>query len=148
MMTAGRAAGDTLLGFDFGTRRIGVALGSRRMAGARALAALECQDGPDWDAIGQLIEDWQPAALVVGLPLTLEGRPQPVTRAAQTFMLELERRFGLPVHGADERMSSLEAQSQLRAQRAGGLRRRRVRDADVDSTAAKLILEHWLSEHP
>jgi putative holliday junction resolvase len=125
-----------------------VALGSRRLAGARALAALECLDGPDWDAIAQLIDDWQPAALVVGLPLTLDGQPQPVTRAAQAFMRELQRRFGLPVHGADERMSSLEAQSQLRARRAGGLRRRRLRDADVDSTAAKLILEHWLSEHP
>ncbi len=148
MSASATTAGETLLGFDFGTRRIGVALGNRHLAGARALAALECHDGPDWDAIEQLIDDWQPAALVVGLPLTLDGQPQPVTRAARAFMSELSRRFGLPVHGADERMSSLEAQSLLRERRAGGLRRRRVRDADVDSTAAKLILEHWLSEHP
>jgi putative Holliday junction resolvase len=148
-MTGTRAKADgALLGFDFGTRRIGVAVGHRRLGNARALATLECRPEPDWDAIGDLIGDWQPEALVVGLPVTMEGESQPMTRAARAFMRELSARFALPVHGAEERMSTLEAQSQLRARRASGERRRRVRDADLDSTAAKLILEHWMGQNP
>jgi putative Holliday junction resolvase len=145
--TDGRADG-TLLGFDFGTHRIGVAVGNRRLGSARTLTTLACQHGPDWAAIEQLIRDWQPEALVVGVPLTMSGEPQAATRGAYAFIQNLVARFKLPVHGADERMSSMEAQSQLRMQRASGQRRRRVRDADVDSTAAKLILEHWLRDNP
>lgn len=145
-MAAAAAADGTFLGFDFGTRRIGVAVGSRRLGSARALATLACREGPDWDAIGKLVREWQPEALVVGVPLTMDGQPQAATQGARRFMQQLQQRFGLPVHGADERMSSMEAQSQLRARRASGQRRRRLRDTDIDSTAAKLILEHWLGE--
>jgi putative holliday junction resolvase len=146
MMTAGAGADGTLLGFDFGTRRIGVAIGSRRLGNARALTTLDCVNGLDWDAVTQLIGEWQPEALVVGVPLTLDGETQPATAGAQRFIRQLQSRYGLPVHAADERMSSMEAQSQLRTRRASGQRRRRVQDADIDSTAAKLILEHWLGE--
>jgi putative Holliday junction resolvase len=147
MMAAPAHAEGIFLGFDFGTRRIGIAIGSRQLGNARALATLSCHGGPDWEAIGQLIDEWQPEALVVGVPLTMEGMPQRATQGARAFMQQLAARFALPVHAADERMSSMEAQSELRAQRASRQRRRRVRDADIDRTAARLILEHWLSEH-
>jgi putative Holliday junction resolvase len=148
MMAAETRADGTLLGFDFGTRRIGVAVGSRRLGSARALATLDAARGPDWSAIAQLIHEWQPEALVVGVPLTLDGDSQPATEGARRFIEQLQQRHGLPVHGADERMSSMEAHSELRSRRANGQRRRRLRDGDIDSAAAKLILEHWLSEHP
>lgn len=146
MMAVEAGADGTLLGFDFGTRRIGVAVGSRRLGSARALTTLDCAKGPNWDAVAQLIDEWHPVALVVGVPLTLDGEAQPATTGAQRFIRQLQARYGLPVHAADERMSSMEAQSQLRERRVSGQRRRRVQDADIDSTAAKLILEHWLGE--
>lgn len=148
MMAARAKADGMFLGFDFGTRRIGVAIGSRRLGNARALATLEGSPGPDWDAIEELIEDWQPEALIVGIPVTMEGKSQPATRGARAFMRQLTTRFTLPVHAADERLSTMEAQSRLRAQRASGQRRRRVRAEDLDSTAAKLILEHWMGSNP
>ena len=141
-----RAEG-TLLGFDFGTRRIGVAVGSRRLSGARALKTIATRGEPDWQSIAEIIGEWEPEALVVGVPLTMSGAAQPATAAAKKFIEQLEARFKLPVHGAEERMSTMEAQSQLREQRSSGMRRRKVRDADLDSTAARLILEHWLLEH-
>ncbi|MGH8453312.1 MAG: Holliday junction resolvase RuvX [Nevskiales bacterium] len=146
MRTGATQADGILLGFDFGTRRIGVAVGSRRLGSARALTTLNCTKEPDWDAVAQLIGEWQPEALVVGVPLTLDGKTQSATAGAQRFIRQLQARYGLPVHAADERMSSMEAQSQLRTRRASGQRRRRVQEGDIDSTAAKLILEHWLSE--
>lgn len=148
MTATATRADDTLLGFDFGTRRIGIAVGSRRLGSARALRTLDSASGPDWKSIEQLILEWRPEALVVGVPLTLDGEAQSMTARARQFIQQLNTRFGLPVHGADERMSSMEAQSQLRNRRASGQRRQRLRDGDIDSTAAKLILEHWLSEHP
>ncbi len=148
MTTIAARADGTFLGFDFGTRRIGVALGNRRLGSARALGTLKGTQEPDWDGISRLISEWQPEALVVGLPLTLEGQPQAATRHARRFMQQLAERYPLPVHAADERMSSIEAHSQLRTRRATGQRRRRLQDGDIDSTAAKLILEHWLSENP
>lgn len=144
MTAAERKAEGNFLGFDFGTRRIGIALGSHLLGGARSLITLPCHDGPDWSAIEKLIVEWRPEALVVGRPVTMTGETQAATRGAEQFMDQLRARFGLPVHAADERLSSVEAQSQLRERRASGQRRRRVRDTDIDSTAAKLILEHWL----
>lgn len=144
MTVAERKAEGNFLGFDFGTRRIGVAIGSRLLGDARSLVTLNCHDGPDLAAIEKLIAEWRPEALVVGRPVTMTGDSQAATRGAEQFMQQLRTRFGLPVHATDERLSSMEAQSQLREQRASGQRRRRLRDADIDSTAAKLILEHWL----
>lgn len=148
MMTATAQADGTLLGFDFGTRRIGVAVGNRLLGSARPLVTLDSTRGPVWEAIAQLIREWHPEALVVGIPLTLEGETQPATVAARRFARQLQARFTLPVHDADERMSSMEAHSLLRDKRARGERRQRLRDGDIDSAAAKLILEHWLSENP
>ena len=146
MTGAGGRAEGCFLGFDFGTRRIGIAVGTRLLRDARSLTTLSSKGQPDWAAIGKLIAEWRPEALVVGRPLTMEGGAQAATRAADEFIAQLQARYGLPVHAAEERMSSVEAQSQLRERRASGERRRRLRDEDVDAAAAKLILEHWLDE--
>lgn len=136
---------DVVLGFDFGTRRIGVAVGSAVSGQAQALTTLHHRDGPDWDAIGRLVAEWRPQVLVVGLPLMEDGREQPITGHARWFMGELGKHFDLPVHEADERFSSTEAWERLRLQRATGTRRRRLAKGDSDAMAAQVILEGWLS---
>jgi putative holliday junction resolvase len=142
-MPEGRPA--TVIAFDFGTRRIGIATGdtvTRTAAPRRAVAF--AAGGPDWAAIGREIAALRPALLVVGAPYNADGSPGALTGAASAFAAELASRFGLPVQRVDERFSSLEASETLRAQRASGARRRRVRAGDVDSAAAAIILERWL----
>ena len=128
----------TLLGFDFGTRRIGVAVGQELTRTATALTTLNSADGgPDWTAIGRLIKEWQPAALVVGLPLNLDGSESESSRLARRFGNRLTGRYNLPVFTADERLSSSEAEAILAEQG-------RFEKADIDKLAAQLILQGWL----
>jgi len=140
--------GGCALGFDFGMRRIGVASGNRITASAQPLAVLAAKDGePDWNRIAALIAEWKPEALVVGLPLSLDGDEQAITRAARAFAGKLGRRSGLPVHLVDERHTSQEAARRFAGQRASGSARRRDA-ANIDSLAAVVILETWLRETP
>lgn len=134
-----------VLGFDYGARRIGVASGNRISQSARPLSALLSQKGqPDWQRIDALISEWRPEAVVVGLPLTLDGGEQAITRGARSFAQALGQRSGLPVHLVDERHTSQEASRRFAAQRAAGSARRR--DAEnIDSLAAAVILESWLT---
>ena len=126
----------TLLGFDFGDKRIGVAVGQTLTGTASALTTLAMQQQkPDWGGITRLIREWQPAALVVGIPLTMTGETQPLTDRAKAFARKLEGRYHLPVYGVDERLSSRAARDNLRSTYA------------VDAEAARIILETWLSEH-
>lgn len=133
-----------VLGFDHGARCIGVASGNRLSQSARPLATLTARAGqPDWSRIDALLAEWQPEALVVGLPLGLDGGEQPTSKAARAFADALARRSKLPVHLVDERHTSQEAARRFAAQRAAGSRRRR--DAgNIDSLAAAVILESWL----
>lgn len=132
-----------VLGFDVGTRRIGVAVGSA-LGGARAVAMVDVHaGGPDWQAIDRLHAEWCPRGLVVGDPMTLDGGDQPIRRRARAFARELRARYGLPVVMVDERASSIEAAQRFARERAAGSRRRR--DAEVlDAVAAALIIERWL----
>lgn len=130
------------LGFDFGTRRIGVAIGFAPTRAARGLGAVP----HDWTRLGALLAEWSPAACVVGLPLGEGGGEQPITRQARRFARELGERFKVPVHLCDERYSSRSARDDLRGARASGRLRRRVREGDRDSVAARIILEQWLTE--
>jgi putative Holliday junction resolvase len=119
----------TLLGFDYGSHRIGVAVGQDITGTASALCTLGCHDGkPDWGRIGSLIAEWSPDALVVGLPLHADGSDSKSTRAARSFSRELETRFQIPVYWMDEHLSS----------HAG-----RNRDG-IDAVAARIILQNWL----
>ena len=136
----------TVLAFDFGLKRIGIAAGDTLTATAapRPAAAVR-QSGPDWQAIGREVRALGPRRLVVGAPYNADGSPGALAPAARLFAAELERRFGLPVDMVDERYSSVEASAALKARRASGARRRRIRREDVDSTAAAIILERWLA---
>ena len=130
----------TLLGFDFGTKRIGVAVGQELTRTATALTTLNSPDGgPDWAGISRLVEEWQPAALVVGLPLNLDGSESESSRLARRFGNRLTGRYNLPVFTADERLSSTEAEAILAEQG-------RFEKADIDKLAAQLILQSWLEE--
>ncbi len=131
----------TLLGFDYGTRKIGVAIGQQLTATANPLTVLHLvKNKPDWEGIAQLIAEWQPDALIVGLPIGPDENETPMTIAARKFSRQLQGRFHLPVHLADERLTSREAWSRI-----GGIA---VRDVTrIDSMAAKLILETWFSAH-
>jgi putative Holliday junction resolvase len=140
------SAPKTLLAFDFGLKRIGIASGDTltRSAAPRP-AAIAGPAGPDWEAIAREVRALSPAALVVGAPYNADGSEGALTAAARRFAGELERRFALPVHLVDERYSSLEAEAALRARRASGERRRRVVRAEVDSAAAAVILSRYLA---
>ncbi len=135
------------LGFDYGTRRIGVAAGNRITASAHALHALAAHAGePDWNRVDALLAEWKPDALVVGLPLMLDGSDQAITRAARAFAESLRERYDLPVHLIDERHTSQQAARDFAVQRAAGLKRQRDA-ANLDSRAAAIILESWLQEN-
>jgi putative Holliday junction resolvase len=135
----------TVLGFDVGTRRIGVAVGSAFGHGARALAVIDVHgQRPDWNAIERLHKEWRPDGFVVGDPLTLQDGDQPIRTFAHAFAHELRQRFALPVVLVDERASSIDAAERFAADRAAGRRKRR--DAAVlDAVAAAIIVERWLA---
>lgn len=134
------------LGFDYGKRRVGIAVGNPITGQAQPLTTLEHRDGiPDWAALGVLIAQWQPTTLVVGLPLQADGQSQKMTRRARNFAQEIHGRYKLPVHTVDERYTTIEAAQRLRSARASGSRGRQIARGDVDAMAAQTILESWLS---
>ncbi len=135
----------TVLGFDVGARRIGVAVGSAFGHSARALAVIDVHgNGPDWAAIDRLRNEWRPDGMIVGDPLTLEGGDQPIRQRAHAFARELQARYRLPVALVDERSSSVEAAHRFAADRAEGRKRRRDAEA-LDAVAAAIIIERWLA---
>ena len=136
----------TVLAFDFGLKRIGLAAGDTLTSSATPRPAIAAtHSGPDWSSIERELRSLHPRILVVGAPYNADGTPGALAPAARRFASELESRFGLPVNMVDERWSSLEATAALKAQRASGERKRRVRKEDIDSAAAAVILERWLT---
>jgi len=126
----------TLLAFDFGTQRIGVALGNTLLRQARPIEIIRAQTKLQRFArIEALIVQWQPDALVVGLPLTPEGGEQLVTRQCRRFGHQLQGRFGLPIILVDERDSSIQAQET-------------VGNSADDAMAAAIILQRYLDALP
>lgn len=135
----------TIIAFDFGLRRIGVAVGQQVTRSASAIGVVaNSPAGPDWRGIDRIIADWQPARLIVGVPSLADGTPSESTAIIKRFMDDL-RRYGRPVESTDENYTSREAGQMLAAQRALG-RRGRVRKENIDSTAAVLIAERWLDQ--
>ncbi|HJT96824.1 MAG TPA: Holliday junction resolvase RuvX [Rhodanobacteraceae bacterium] len=133
----------SVLGFDFGTRLIGVAVGNR-ISGSRALTTIGNGAAPDWTRLDALIREWRPARLVVGLPLGMDGFDQPMTRNAREFAAALAARYGLDVALVDERLTSVEASRRFAARRAAGAAKRKHAEA-LDAIAAEIILENWFS---
>lgn len=131
-----------LLGFDYGTKQIGVAVGQAVTGQARELCVLKAQNGvPDWDQVARLVSEWQPDAIVVGLPLNMDGTPSEMSERALRFARRLQGRFNLPVHTHDERLTTFEAKGQrLHQGQRGGYRER-----PVDALAAALLLKAGLT---
>ena len=135
----------TVLAFDFGLKRIGIAAGDTLTGSASPRPAAPVGGaGPDWAVIEREVLSLKPARLVVGAPYNVDGTAGALLPSVRWFAHELARRFALPVSLVDERFSSLEASAVLKARRSAG-ERRRTRRADIDSAAAAVILERWLS---
>ena len=134
MTPAERSRAANILGFDFGEKRIGVAVGQHLTGTATPVGSVRTHDGRiDWPRIAALVSEWRPSDLVVGNPLNMDGTRQRVTNLADAFAQELAVRFRLPVHRCDERLSTFEARQRLR------------RERDLDAVAAQVILESWLA---
>jgi putative holliday junction resolvase len=129
----------TVLAFDFGLKRIGVAVGEPELGTAHPLPALAA---PGFDMITKLISEWRPAALVVGLPVAERGE-HPLAKRVERFARQLEGRFRLPVARVDERFTSVEAESRLRETKT----KSGMKKTAIDSVAAQLILEQYLNGH-
>ncbi|UFH49675.1 Holliday junction resolvase RuvX [Pseudomonas sp. KNUC1026] len=135
-----------LLGFDYGSKQIGVAVGQAITGQARELCTLKAQNGvPDWARVEALLKEWQPDALVVGLPLNMDGTPSEMSERAEKFARKLHGRFNLPVHTHDERLTTFEAKGERLAR---GGQKGSYRDNPVDAIAARLLLEGWLEANP
>ena len=146
------SAPTTLLAFDVGAKRIGVAVGNTVTLSAREVGVLEVHgNGPDWALLDRWVKEWQPQALVVGDPVPLDGGDQPARQRARGFARALAKRYALPVEQVDETLSSREAAQRFAAGRAAGARKK-SQAATLDALAAVVILERWLtqpqSRHP
>ncbi|MEQ6917913.1 Holliday junction resolvase RuvX [Halomonas aquatica] len=131
-----------ILAFDFGTRRIGVAVGNELLGSARELAPLPARDGiPDWAQVARLVDEWRPDLFVVGLPLNMDDSESVMSTRARKFGKRLYGRFGIPCEMVDERGSTREAKAIARE--AG--HRGNYREHSVDGIAAVLILESWFA---
>ena len=129
---------ETLLGFDYGRIRTGVAVGQTLTGTASALVTLTARNNkPDWEGIDKLVKEWQPDGLVIGVPVHMDGTEQEMTKTAQKFGRQLKARYNLPLYEADERLSSDEAERNI----GGGNDK-----AAIDREAARLILQAWLDE--
>lgn len=128
------------MGFDFGLKRIGVAIGQTVTRTASPQTIVKSRDGvPDWAHITQLIEHWNPAAIVVGLPMHLDGSEQPFTQSARKFGQRLHGRYQRPLFFIEEQLSSHEAEQRLKS--------RAQANTQLDAHAAQIILENWLSHY-
>lgn len=144
---ARRPVGGTVLAFDFGLQRVGVAVGEPEVGTAHPLPPLAARTQPGrFTAIERLVKEWKPVLFVVGRPLGEDGAPHEMTRRAERFARQLNGRFGLPVALVDERYSSVEVESRMRA--AYGARKAvsLARGKSLDSQAAQLVLEQYFND--
>ena len=135
---------ETIIAFDYGLRRIGVAVGQDVTGSASPIGVIANGDGGfDHQTLKRIIDEWRPTRLVVGMPLHADGSPGAMTQAVESFVEELAV-YGLPIETADERYSSLEAEQALKNARQQGSRGR-VSKEDIDAAAAVFIAERYLA---
>lgn len=133
-----------VMAFDFGTRRIGVAVGQKLLGRGEPLAMIAARDGkPDWTQLGKLLHEWRPDLVVVGLPLNMDDSENEMCARARKFGMRLHGRFHVPVEMVDERLTSYQAKREVVA--AGGSRN--YGRHGVDDRAAALILETWFNQY-
>jgi putative Holliday junction resolvase len=134
-------APQSLLGFDFGTKSIGVATGQMITSTAQPINAIKANDGiPNWNIVEKVIKDWQPDLVVVGLPLNMDGTEQPITQRARKFANRLNGRFGVKIALQDERLTTASAKEFIFER--GGFKA--LDKGKIDSVSAALILESWM----
>lgn len=134
-----------ILGFDFGLRRIGVAVGQRFTGTASPVTTLLAEDGePHWQEVTEIIKNWQPQALLVGIPLNMDDSISEMAKRAEAFAKDLEVRFHLPVIRMDERLSTFEAKNEfMRIRGQTGMKK----GQKVDAYAAVLLIEGWFERN-
>lgn len=145
-----------ILGFDFGMKHIGVAVGQSLTGTATPLGTIAAKDGvPNWEDIRVYIHEWRPQQLIIGIPLHMDGTEQPLTHAARRFAKKLNEHFQLPVAPVDERLSSWEAKNRLflRAQNEKTKERGKLKFksrkqvvSDLNANAAAILVEQWLRD--
>lgn len=134
---------ETILGFDFGEKRIGVAVGNTVTSQARALTTLHVEsNAARLGAVEKLVAEWQPASFVIGQPEHADGQPHDVAHLAKKFGNRLTEKFRLPVAYINETLSSVEASSILGARGVKGIAQR----TEIDAVAAQVILQSYLDE--
>ena len=132
----------SVIGFDFGLQRIGLATGQTITGTASPLVTLQAVNrSPDWEGIAEQIRQWKPDALIVGIPYLLEGGDSDITRAALNFSKALEHRFKLPVYTIDESLSSAAAAEQIRQSKKLAKHNKH----EIDKMAAAIIVQSWLN---
>ncbi|RHW77414.1 Holliday junction resolvase RuvX [Colwellia sp. RSH04] len=130
----------TLIGFDFGKKYIGVAVGQEITGSATPLGSVKANDGiPHWESLTNFLNEWQPDLVVVGLPLNMDGSEQQLTRDAKKFGNRVSGRYGIKVEFQDERLTTADAKEQLFSR--GGYRN--LKKDNIDAESARLILESF-----
>ncbi|MEY3182781.1 MAG: hypothetical protein RLZ35_766 [Pseudomonadota bacterium] len=138
----------TVLGFDFGTKYIGVAVGQTITHLATPITSLKAIDGvPNWNEVKRLIDDWKPGLLLVGIPLNMDGTEQPMTFYARDFAHALHQLTGLPIEEIDERLSTWEAKKRVLTNKKHKNARSQAALNDINATSAAILVEQWLSEY-
>lgn len=142
-MHSGETSAETILGFDFGEKRIGVAVGNTITSQAQALTTLHVESNlARLYAVEKLVREWQPASFVIGQPAHADGQPHDVAHLAKKFGNRLTEKFRLPVAYVDETLSSVEASGLLSARGVKGI----AQKATIDAVAAQVILQSYLDE--
>lgn len=134
-----------VMGFDFGTKRMGIAMGQRLTQQAKGIGCINAKEGkPNWEQLDALIKEWKPDAFVVGLPFNMDGSESDMSRRANKFSKRLHGRYGLPSYTIDERLTTFEAKQIAKQQGHKG----HYKSDPVDELAAQFILESWLAKFP
>ncbi|MEI6894881.1 MAG: Holliday junction resolvase RuvX [Colwellia sp.] len=133
----------TVIGFDFGKKYIGVAVGQEITGSATPLGSIKANDGiPHWDNLAKYLTEWQPDLIVVGLPLNMDGSEQQLTLDAKKFGNRIHGRFGIKVKFQDERLTTADAKAQLFAR--GGFKN--LKKDNIDAESARLIIESFFAQ--
>ena len=133
---------ELIMGFDYGTQKIGIAIGQRVTRTANPVAIVRAENGkPDWTHLELLIEEWKPRQFVVGYPLNMDDSESEMSELVKRFSSQLQKRYSLPTHFMDERLSTFEA-------RQNNHTNCNSRKLEFDDIAAVLILESWLRQEP
>ncbi len=137
----------TILGFDYGKARIGVAVLNTLTGLATPQTTIYAKDGvPDWLGLSKLLKEWQPARLVVGMPRKLDGTESAMQAPILAFIAQLTARYALPIDVVNEQLSSREAEQRLKLARQAG-RKRKITKEQIDQVAATIILENWMQDY-